>query len=68
MNLELHVDNMSEWFRANKLSLNVTKTIYIIFTNTNTEQRHMKLTMINTTTTQTKCVKSLGVLIDEKLK
>ena len=54
MNIEL--DNLTEWFRANKLSLNVTKTNYMIFTNTNTEQRHMTLTMTNTTITQTKCV------------
>ena len=66
MNIEL--DNITDWFRANKLSLNVTKTNYMIFTNTNTEQRHMELTMTNKTITPTKCVKFLGVLIDEKLK
>ena len=68
MNIEL--DNMTDWFRANQLSLNVTKTnyMYMIFTNTNTEQRHMELTMTNTTMTPSKCVKFLGVLIDEKLK
>ena len=65
MNIEL--DNLTDWFRANKLSLNVTKTNYMIFTNTNTEQRHMELTMTNKTITPTKCVKFLGVLIDEKL-
>ena len=47
MNIEL--DNLTDWFRANKLSLNVTKTNYMIFTNTNTEQRHMELTMTNKT-------------------
>ena len=66
MNIEL--DNLTDWFRANKLSLNVTKTNYMIFTNTNTAQRHMELTMTNKTITPTKCVKFLGVLIDEKLK
>ena len=66
MNIEL--DNITDWLRANKLSLNVTKTNYMIFTNTNTEQRHMELTMTNKTITPTKCVKLIGVLIDEKLK
>ena len=66
MNIEL--DNITDWLRANKLSLNVTKTNYVIFTNTNTEQRHMELTMTNKTIAPTKCVKFLGVLIDEKLK
>ena len=64
MNIKL--DNLTDWFRGNKLSLNVTN--YMIFTNTNTEQRHMELTMTNTTITPTKCVQFLGVLIDEKLK
>ena len=66
MNIEL--DNLTDWFRANKLSLNVTKTMYMLFTSANTEQRHMKLTMTNTIITKTKCVNCLGVLIDEKLK
>ena len=38
MNIEL--DNLTDWFRANKLSLNVTTTDYMIITNTNTEQRY----------------------------
>ena len=32
MNIKL--DNLTDWFRANKLSLNITKTNYMIFTNT----------------------------------
>ena len=32
MNIKL--DNLTDWFRATKLSMNVTKTNYMIFTNT----------------------------------
>ena len=52
----------------NKLSLNLAKTNYMMFTNANIEQRNMKLTKPNTTITQTKCLTFLGVLPEEMLK
>ena len=39
--MTIELDNLTGWFRANKLSLNVTKTNYMIFTNTNIEQRYI---------------------------
>ena len=66
--MKIELDNLTDWFCANKLSLNVIKTNYMIFTNANIEQINMKFTITNTTTTQTKYGKFLGVLIDEELK
>jgi len=65
MNKEL--DSLTDWFRANKLSLNVSKTNYMIFSNINSKQHAMEIKLTNTTITKKNCVKFLGVFIDENL-
>ena len=66
MNKEL--DNLTDWFCANKLSLNVSKTNYMIFSNINPQQHSMEIKLTNKIITKTNCVKFLGVFIDENLK
>jgi len=73
MNTEL--ENLNQWFRANKLSLNVNKTKYMIF-RPSSNYRHVDNLnlLINNTAIErignncnTKCFKFLGILVDETI-
>lgn len=71
--LELLTNNdlalLGDWFFANKLSLNISKTSYMIFTY---QLQHynitIDLTFTNRKIEKTEYTKFLGVYIDEKLK
>ena len=73
MNTEL--EKLNQWFRANKLCLNITKTKYIIFRPTATKQigKNEKMYIDNqeieriSDQLNTKSFKFLGLEIDEKL-
>ena len=60
--------NLSDWFRANKLSLNISKTNYILFSNTEKQNKLPELKLADQVISKVACVKFLGVHIDEKLK
>ena len=66
MNGELNI--LTDWFYSNKLSLNVSKTNYMFFSNS---QEHsatdQQLKMANVTIDRTNCFKLLGLYIDEQL-
>ena len=72
--LELKVNSelfkLSEWFRANKLSLNVAKTNYIIFGNKriSNDMTQLKICLDGNILERTLCTKFLGVFLDEKLR
>ena len=66
MNDEL--DRLTDWFQANKLSLNATKTNYMLFTNRDTQNLNTTLTLGNSIIDKVKCTKFLGIYIDENLK
>ena len=57
--------NVSEWFRANKLAANASKTSCIIFNNRNATS--LKLSFDSQNISPVNCVKFLGLLIDSKL-
>ena len=59
---------LTDWFRANRLSLNVAKTNYMIFGNGDTSNANYNLKLANSTLSKTSCAKFLGVHIDDKLK
>ena len=65
MNNEL--DILTDWFRANKLSLNVSKTNFMLFTNSNHNKTY-SLQLAGQQITQSQCVKFLGMHIDNCLK
>ncbi|MBY0580860.1 MAG: reverse transcriptase family protein [Rickettsiales bacterium] len=69
MNREL--DNLNEWLKANKLSLNKTKSKYILFSKSSkSETLPLKLPDISiekTNLQRTFCIKFLGVLLDEQI-
>jgi len=61
---------LANWFAINRLSLNVTKTNFILFTNVGKCYDKSKITVMfnGTLVTQVQCSKFLGVYIDEHLK
>lgn len=60
---------LSQWFQANKLSLNSKKSNYIDFTGKNKKQtdREYKILINNTEISQVSSVRFLGVIVDDKL-
>ena len=64
-NVELQ--KLSEWFKANKLSLNVGKTKYILFGNKHIPGKSFHLILDGNVLDQVKETKFLGVVLDEKL-
>jgi hypothetical protein len=60
---------LSDWFKANKLSLNLAKTNYIIFCShmKSTPQQKKKVQIDTTDIPQVKSVKFLGVYVDQHL-
>jgi len=66
LNNELY--NLTDWFRANKLSLNVSKTNCMLFTNSTTNYNNMDIKVTDQVIAKTSCVKFLGVYIDNQLK
>ena len=60
---------LTDWFRANKLSLNISKTNYILFTYQNRQVvTNIDLQLSDISIERTKYTKFLGIYIDEKLK
>ena len=62
--------DLCTWFKANRLSLNTTKTFYMIFHRTRI--KHMSgvansIVMDNTILVKTSSLKYLGVIVDHKL-
>ena len=60
------LNNLKNWFDVNRLSLNITKTNFMIFSNSiNTID--LKVEICNTSIDRVSVTKFLGVLIDDKL-
>ena len=66
--MKRELDNLTDWFRANTLPLNVSKINYMIFLNIKFQQITMEIKLTNKIITKTNCVKFLGMFIDENLK
>ena len=59
---------LDDWFRANKLSLNVKKINYSIFSPTKfTQETNRTLTLNNTTINREQSIRFLGLIIDQQL-
>ena len=63
--IEMDLNNISDWFRANKLTLNISKSVYMIFSKKNHNDIDLKLgdTKLPKVTT----TKFLGMWIDQNL-
>jgi len=65
VNEELH--SLSNWFRANKLSLNIKKTNFMLFSKCHYNLTNCDLKIDDVTIERVCTSKFLGVLIDDKL-
>ena len=65
VNAEL--EKVNEWLHFNKLSLNYSKTSYMIVSRKNNQLTDFNVKINDKTITRTTCVKYLGVFIDDKL-
>ena len=59
------LSKLNDWFAINKLSLNVSKTNYMIFSNKNVNI--LKITICNTQIERVKSTRFLGIIIDQNL-
>ena len=63
------LESLSEWFRMNKLSLNIGKTNYVVFKPNHTAvDAHLTINIGNDLIEHKAVVKFLGVYIDKKLE
>ena len=64
------LDRLTEWFQANQLSLNETKTnyMYMFFINRDAQNLNKTLTLGNSIIDKVKCTKLLGIYVDENLR
>ena len=66
--LTLELDKLYVWLKANKLSLNVQKTYYMVFHRARIKlDKHPVVTMDNVCLNKTESLKYLGMIIDHKL-
>ena len=59
--------HITTWISANKLTLNVIKSQYMIFHRSRIKNNNYNIEMGNTTVQQVNFTKFLGVIIDDKL-
>ncbi len=64
VNTELN--NLSEWFKANKLSLNIAKTHFLVIGKNNHEDR-VRIQINGNAIAQERHIKFLGIIVDDKL-
>ena len=66
--LRFHLEHdmliLTDWYKANKLSLNVDKTVLLRFQSSNDS---FKINVGDTTISNTHCTRFLGVIVDDKL-
>ena len=67
-NMSIDLNALTEWFRANKLSLNIAKTNYMIFTNAPQNIPQHTLQIGTETIVKVECIKFLGIMIDQNMK
>ena len=65
--VNVQLNNISNWMKANKLILNIEKTNYILFGTQTTIENNLKLYYRNKEINRVSNTKFLGVFIDEKL-
>ena len=66
--MQTEISKVSEWFNANKLSLNIKKTKLILFRSSNKKPKHeIKLRINDENIKQIKSTIFLGIIIDECL-
>ena len=67
ISLNSELDRINTWLKSNKLSLNMTKTHYMVFHRARRKVSQNKLFINNSVVTQVSCSKFLGIILDNKL-
>ena len=65
--VNLEMCEIDHWMHANKLSINSTKSQYMLVTNKKFDLDHFKVSSNNSEIKRNERIKNLGVLIDNKL-
>ena len=65
-NVSTEMNKLYKWFKVNKLSLNLSKTNFMVFGQTNAPCEY-KISIDNIKIEQVNCIKFLGIYIDCKL-
>ena len=65
--VNLEMCKIDHWMHANKLSINSTKSQYMLVTYKKIDLDHFKVSSNNSEIKRNECIKYLGVLIDDKL-
>ena len=63
--VEIDLINIQDWFYANKLTLNLEKSVYLLFNSTT--KSNLKIVLNGVTLQRSKTVKFLGIWIDDEL-
>ena len=65
--LNTEMTKISSWLKANKLSLNINKTHYMLFKGKRAIKDEISIKIDQTQIKQTQCTKLLGVQIDDNI-
>ena len=65
--IESDLRNVQDWFQANKLTLNIDKTVYMKFLGRSSKESELKLELNGVTIPRVKSTKFLGTWVDELL-
>ena len=65
--IECELVRLQDWFNANKLTLNVSKCSYLLFTSKNQKDKNIDLTLNNVSIPRVRFAKLLGTWIDDRL-
>ena len=65
--IECELARLQDWFNANKLTLNVSKCSYLLFTSKNQKDKNIDLTINNVSIPQVRFAKLLRTWIDDRL-
>ena len=65
--ISANLARLTDWFRANKLSLNIKKTNFMVFSNNQNDVPNINLEIDNVAIKRVDNVKFLGIMIDESL-
>ena len=63
----IDLEKVNEWLHFNKLSLNYSKTPYMVVSRKNNQLTDFNVKINDKTITRTNCVKYLGVFTDDKV-
>ena len=65
--LNNELTKLSNWIRSNQLTINISKTFFMVSCGSNTNLDNINVKIDNNVLSKVNCIKFLGVAVDEKL-